>query len=288
MYSKFNLSISNYFYNSELNKHLESGKKIYENHEAIATKSFKEFIYDNGHIDGSAMKSNWFQIKDVDVFISHSHQDITKVKAFAGWLYDEFNLTAFVDSCVWGYCDDLLRQIDNEHCKKEDGKTYDYNLRNYTTSHVHMMLSTALTEMIDKTECIMFYNTPNSVSLADDLETLKNEKRKVTLSPWIYHELAATSFVRICKPIRTIPILESVVIHKAYSEGNDLNIEYNIDKYLEEMISIESDELISWRKNYAILTNKIDGDCILNIRENENIHPLDVLYNLTVLPKQSR
>ena len=82
-----------------------------------------------------------------------------------------------------GYCDDLLRQIDNEHCKKEDGKTYDYNLRNYTTSHVHMMLSTALTEMIDKTECIMFYNTPNSVSLADDLETQKNEKRKVTLSP---------------------------------------------------------------------------------------------------------
>lgn len=288
MYSKFNLSISNYFYNSELNKHLESGKKIYENHEALTTKSLKEFIYDNGHIDGSAMKSNWFQIKDVDVFISHSHQDITKVKAFAGWLYDEFNLTAFIDSCVWGYCDDLLRQIDNEHCKKEDGKTYDYNLRNYTTSHVHMMLSTALTEMIDKTECIMFYNTPNSVSLADDLEMLKNEKRKVTLSPWIYHELATTSLLRICKPTRTIPILENVVIHKAYSERNDLNIEYNIDKYLEEMISIESDELISWRENYAILTHKIDGDCIPNIMGNENIHPLDVLYNLTILSKQSR
>lgn len=241
MYSKFNLSISKYFYNSELNKHLESGKKIYESHKALATKSLKEFIYDNGHIDGSAMKSNWFQIKDVDVFISHSHQDITKVKAFAGWLYDEFNLTAFIDSCVWGYCDDLLKQIDNEYCKQEDGKTYDYNLRNYTTSHVHMMLSTALTEMIDKTECIMFYNTPNSVSL-------KNEKKKVTLSPWIYHELATTSLVRICKPTRIIPILEHVDINKTYSERNNISIEYNIDEYLKEMITVESDELISWKK----------------------------------------
>lgn len=285
MYSKFNLSIDNYFYNSELNKHLESGKKIYENHQALAKKSLKEFIYNNGHIDGSAMKSNWFQIEDVDIFISHSHQDITKVKAFAGWLYDEFNLTAFIDSCVWGYCDDLLRQIDNEYCKKEDGKTYDYYLRNYTTSHVHMMLSTALTEMIDKAECIIFYNTPNSVSLADDLETIKNAKKKVTLSPWIYHELAATSLVRICKPTRTIPILESVVIHKAYSERNDLNIEYNIDEYLEEMISIESVELLSWKKIYATLTHKIDGDCIPNIMGYENINPLDVLYNLPILAK---
>lgn len=170
MYSKFNLLISDYFYNAELNKHLDRGKEIYEKHEGLSKKSLKSFIYDNGHIDGTAMKSNWFQIENVDVFISHSHQDITKVKAFAGWLYDEFHLTAFIDSCAWGYCDDLLKQIDNDNCKKKDGKTYDYELRNYTTSHVHMMLSTALTEMIDNTECVMFYNTPNAVSLVDDIK----------------------------------------------------------------------------------------------------------------------
>ena len=168
MYSKYSIEISNSFYNRELNRHLETGKKIYQKHEEMAKKSLKEFIYDNGHIDGDSMKSNWFQMENVDIFISHSHQDITKVKAFAGWLYDEFKLTAFIDSCVWGYCNDLLQQIDDEYCKKKDGKTYDYNLRNYTTSHVHMMLATALTEMIDNTECIMFYNTPNSVLLADD------------------------------------------------------------------------------------------------------------------------
>lgn len=283
MYSKFNLSISDYFYNNELNKHLESGKRIYESHEVLAKKSLKEFIYDNGHIDGTAMKSNWFQIEDVDVFISHSHQDINKVKAFAGWLYDEFDLTAFVDSCAWGYCNDLLKQIDDEHCKKKDGKTYDYDLRNYTTSHVHMMLSTALTEMIDNTECIMFYNTPNAVCLVDDLQTIKKEKKKVTLSPWIYHELAMTSLVKKCEPCRTVPLLENVLIHKAFSERNNINIEHDVGKYLEEMIPITSEELKFWKRGYAILTHKVDGDCIPNIKGFEDIHPLDVLYNLPVL-----
>ena len=285
MYSKYNIEISNSFYNRELNRHLESGKKIYEKHEKMAKKSLKEFIYDNGHIDGTSMKSNWFQIEDVDIFISHSHQDITKVKAFAGWLYDKFNLTAFIDSCVWGYCNDLLQQIDDEHCKKKDGKTYNYNLRNYTTSHVHMMLSTALTEMIDNTECIMFYNTPNSISLVDDLQTIKREKKKVTLSPWIYHELAMTSLVRICKPIRTRILFENVLVHKAFSEKNDINIEHDVDKYLEEMILLTPDELELWKRNYAILTHRLDGDSIPNIKGYEDVHPLDVLYNLPALSK---
>lgn len=285
MYSKYNIEISNSFYNRELNKHLECGRKIYEKHEKMAKKSLKEFIYDNGNIDGTSMKSNWFQIEDVDIFISHSHKDLTKVKAFAGWLHDEFNLTAFIDSCVWGYCDNLLQQIDDAHCKKKDGKTYNYNLRNYTTSHVHMMLSTALTEMIDHTECIMFYNTPNSVSLIDDLQTIKREKKKVTLSPWIYHELAMTSFVRIRKPDRTISLLENALIHKAYSEKNDIHIEHDVDEYLEEMISLSPDALELWKRNYAVLTHRLDGDSIPHIKGYEDVYPLDVLYNLPVLSK---
>ena len=283
MYSKFDVVISDYFYNSELNKYLECGKQIYQSHEAQAKKSLKEFIYDNGHIDGTTMKSNWFQIEDVDIFISHSHRDITKVKAFAGWLYDKFGLLAFIDSCAWGYCDELLRQIDDKHCKKNDGKTYNYNLRNYTTSHVHMMLSTALTEMIDNTECIMFYNTPNSVSLIDDLKTIKNENKKVTLSPWIYHELSMTSLVRERKPNRRIPVLENVIIHKVYSEKNDINIEYDVEKYLADMISLSDKEFEQWKRSYAILTHKLDGDSIPSISGYEDVHPLDVLYNLPVL-----
>jgi hypothetical protein len=285
LYSRFNLEISDFFYNNEINKHLESGRKIYEHHGALAKKSLKEFLYDNGHIDGSSMKENWFQIEDVDIFISHSHQDITKVKAFAGWLYDEFKLTAFIDSCAWGYCDDLLREIDDRYCKKKDGETYNYNLRNYTTSHVHMMLSIALTEMMDNTECIMFYNTPNSVSLEEDLDIIKTSKKRVTLSPWIYHELAMTSLIRSKIPNRTIQLLEGVFVHKSFSEKNSINIEYDIDKYLENMVIVTASELILWKSKYTIFTHKVDGENCCFVEEYENIHPLDVLYNLPVLQK---
>lgn len=283
MYSKFNLSISDYFYNNELNRHLERGKKIYNDYEALAKKSLKEFIYDNGHIDGTAMKNNWFQMEDVDIFISHSHQDIIKVKAFAGWLYDEFKLKAFIDSCALGYCDELLQQIDNNYCKKKDGKTYDYRLRNYTTSHVHMMLSTALSEMIDNTECIMFYNTPNSISMVEDLKTLKKENKKVTLSPWIYHELSMTSLIRRNKPFRNIPILEGTISHRAFDDKDKVNIEYGIDGYLKEMININSDILDSWKISYVKLSNKKQSFSVINDDRCENIYPLDVLYNVVNL-----
>jgi len=288
LYSRFNLEISDFFYNNEINKHLESGKKIYEHHGTLAKKSLKEFLYENGHIDGSSMKENWFQMENVDVFISHSHQDITKVKAFAGWLFDEFKLTAFIDSCAWGYCDDLLREIDDKYCKKKDGETYHYNLRNYTTSHVHMMLSIALSEMIDNTECIMFYHTPNSVSLKEDLGIIKASKKRVTLSPWIYHELAMTSLIRSKSPNRNIPLLESALVHESFSEKSNINIGHDIDTYLENMVAVTATELKMWKSKFAIFSHKVAGEKGYCVKEYEKVHPLDVLYSLSHCKKNYR
>lgn len=278
MYSKFELTISDYFYNKELNRHIKSGKEIYNRHGKEAKSALKDFIYDNEHIDGTSMKNNWFQMEDVDVFISHSHQDINKVQAFAGWLYDEFQLQTFIDSCVWGYCDELLKQIDDIYCKKKADKTYDYNLRNYTTSHVHIMLSTALTEMIDRTECIMFYNTPNSISFRDDLDILRKEKKKVTLSPWIYHELAMTSMIRKSSPNRNHVLLEDAIEHKWYGEKNTINIEHDVDKYLSNMVPIAAAELEMWKKKYSNLTHRLDTETINYLQGCKDVHPLDVLY----------
>lgn len=81
---------------------------------------------------------------------------LIKLKHLLDSLHDCFGLEAFIDSCSWGYCDDLLNKIDKKYCYDSKKKTYDYHLRNYTTSHVHMMLSTALAEMMDNTECIIF------------------------------------------------------------------------------------------------------------------------------------
>lgn len=264
MYSKFNLTLDEHFFNDKDNKYLQKGNEIYKNHRRQAKEGLKNFIFGNENIDGTSIKEEWFQMEDVDIFLSHSHQDIEKVKVLAGWLHEVFGLKVFIDSCVWGDCDDLLREIDNKYCLNKDGKTYDYNLRNYTTSHVHMMLSTALTEMIDRTECIIFYNTPASVSLKSNWDIIKKGESKITLSPWIYHELAATSLVKTTSPKREISLLEGSLVHKLY---NVPNIEYKIDEYLKNMIPLDLKKLISWEDHYDIEKK----------RESET-HPLDVLY----------
>ncbi len=41
MYSKYELIISDFFYNKELNRHIESGKKIYNRHEKNGEESIK-------------------------------------------------------------------------------------------------------------------------------------------------------------------------------------------------------------------------------------------------------
>ena len=56
---------------------------MYHRFEVQAKDSLKNYIYKNGHIDGSALKKHWFSIGKADVFLSHSHKDINKVKAFA-------------------------------------------------------------------------------------------------------------------------------------------------------------------------------------------------------------
>lgn len=183
MFAKFNYIPSNSFYNMELNKCQPLGCSIYSKHENEVKECLSEFITEDGIINGTALKEHWFSISKKDVFISHSHKDINKVKAFAGWLNQTFGLEAFIDSCAWGYCDDLLRKIDDKYCYNAKTNTYNYNLRNYTTSHVHMMLSTALTEMIDNTECIIFFNTPNSINLSEELDNVKGKQS--TISPWI-------------------------------------------------------------------------------------------------------
>ncbi|HTF28713.1 MAG TPA: hypothetical protein VK625_07705, partial [Flavitalea sp.] len=97
-------------------------------------------------------------------FISHSHSDKEKAIALSGYLFHEFDLRSFVDSCVWGYANDLLKLINDKYCKSLDGKLYDYNKTVFSSSHVHMMLSSAISSMMDRTECLFFYNSPKSIS----------------------------------------------------------------------------------------------------------------------------
>lgn len=150
-------------------------------------------------IDGSKLINDWFPSYEAQVFISHSHLDARTAKRLACWLKNTFNLTTFIDSTIWGSADELLNRIDNKYSvlrKDKDGTTtYNYKTRNYTTSHVHMMLSTALVDIMNSTECIIFLNTPASLAVNE----VKDQK---TNSPWIYNELKIASIIEKNIPAR--------------------------------------------------------------------------------------
>lgn len=268
MFAKFNYKPSNYFYNSELNHYQCLGNSIYSEHEKEVKDCLSEFITEDGIINGTNLKEHWFPISKKDVLISHSHKDINKVKAFAGWLNENFGLEAFIDSCAWGYCDDLLRKIDDKYCYNAKSGTYNYSLRNYTTSHVHMMLSTALTEMIDRTECIIFFNTPNSISMSDELVKITKGDKEITVSPWIYHELLMTAMVR-----KKCPNRQQVMEHFSHRDSTDrLIIKYDVEKALKNMIDLDDEILKTWK------------NCFTSRPLHLHKHALDSLYEI-VFPK---
>ena len=252
MYSKFKVKISEDFYDEdEIEYFKQKGGDLYKKAKEDIKRPLKEFLTSEKHLDGDLIIKTWFHPEKYDIFLSHSHKDLDKVKAFAGWLNDNFGLKCFIDSCVWGYCDDLLRDIDDNYCRNSLNKMYDYRKRNCSTSHVHMMLATALTSMMDSSECLMFFNTPNSVSKCSDIA----EDTYVTYSPWIYYELYMSYHIRKTPPKRACT--EEL-------QQDSLLVQYDTSEFLDEMKELTEKELKTWKKEMR----------------RKRAHSLDVLYNL--------
>lgn len=240
----------------------EKGKNIYKENEEEVINCLEKYISEDGNIDGTRLKDDWFTISKKDVFISHSHKDIEKVKVFAGWLHEVFGLNVFIDSCTWGCCDELLKKIDDKYCRKNNSRAYDYNLRNYTTSHVHMMLSIALTEMMNNAECIIFFNTPTSINMSYELESIKGNKK--TASPWIFHELMMTTMLKISIPKRIMKINESYSRNMGRIDKS-VNIDYDVSQALKEMKILTDAKLIQWHKEWEKSSNGNSLDKLYSI-----------------------
>jgi hypothetical protein len=225
---------------------LNKGLSLYEKDNNHVKKILSEFEYTDGKIDGNKLQANWFPIFQADVFISHSHNDKDDAIALAGWLKDKFNITSFIDSCIWGHANELLRIIDKKYCFNEDRNMYDYNKRNHSTSHVYMMLTTALSQMIDETECLFFLNTPSSIVPSENIEK--------TESPWIYSEIAMTRVIRTTKSINEQRKLQT----KFLSEGGPVSIDYTID--LSHLIKLNKRILDNWAvQKYSNSNNALDA-----------------------------
>lgn len=173
---------------------LKAAKTLYENQTKEIEASLGKFKTSEGLLNGSLLTAECFPLISADVFISHSHKDLNLALAIAGYLKLAQNIDCFIDSCVWVYADVLLKAIDKEFCLTAKN-TYSYEYRNYSTSHVHMMLSVALTRMIYNTECLFFLNTPNSIYPKNSIPNVKTSKDQ-TLSPWIYTEIEMTKLIK--------------------------------------------------------------------------------------------
>jgi hypothetical protein len=231
----------------------DGAAQIFKNMNAVE-KSLKEFLQ-SGRIDGAKMQDRWFPEIDADVFISHSSLDKAQAKNLAGYLKHVYGLSSFIDSYVWGYADDLLKVIDDQYCKDHQSGNYIYENRNGSTSHVHMMLATALTKMLDQCECVVFMNTPNSIS--------SNDAVSKTHSPWIYHELGMIKLIREQIP-RRLQLIKEGMMNMSRASRDSVPIDYSVD--LSALSEINCDHLNKWET----LRKKTDA----------KEHSLDLLYRV--------
>ena len=191
------------------------GMELYNTQRNYVHNVLNDYITKDGSLDASKIEAEWFPSIKAHIFLSHSHKDISYAIGIAGCLKKKYNIDCFIDSLVWGYASNLLKQIDDQYCRLSNNR-YNYLKRNQSTAHVYMLLEGALAKMINACECLFFLNTPNSTSVTD----LTNNN--ATSSPWIYNELLiANTF-----PHR-LPE-QGVLLKEASKENYSLKVEYSI------------------------------------------------------------
>lgn len=213
---------------------------------------------EDGSIDGSKMQENWFPQIEADIFISHSHGDKKLAQELSKWLYVTFGLKAFIDSDVWGYAPNLEKKLLRIYRRYSDQEDYD-DLKNFASAHVHMMLSVALNQMIDNTECLFFLNTPSSISIDAPIDG-------TTPSPWIYSEIAMSRLIRK----KSKGEHRGLLFESEQDLFADRPIRYTLP--MDHLTKLNSDDLLMWKK-------------YCKAASHHHLKALDCLYQLNPLKK---
>lgn len=249
MYSRFQLS-----FNTFNQTYYDRGLELYNRQQTSSRSSLDRYLSPDGVINGGQMEKDWFPSIDADIFLSHSHQDKRIAICLAGMLA-ALGLKVFIDSCIWGYAPALAQKINDRFCMNANRSSYIYDQTMRTAGHVHCMLSTALLKMIDKTECSLFLNTPQSISSSATVAE--------TNSPWIYAEIGMTRSVRKAKLAEYRAPLSKGIETRVFNESFDFR--YPLD--LKHLIPLSNQDLINWVARYSKAIPKPG-------------HPLDSLYDL--------
>ena len=123
-----------------------------------------------------------------------------------------------------------------------------------------MMLANALAMMIDKSECFIFLNTPNSID-----PFLEMDKTK---SPWIYSEIATSQLIEKKEPLRSITETFS-----NFDGGDEIkkgmDMTHTLD--LSHLTKLSASDFNNWQSS-----------------KRNREHPLDTLYRLHPPQKKNK
>ncbi len=152
-------------FNHQAHQVNEVAKKI---HELIkdAKHSNDGIILNHNEIKEAFFSPFKPQLKNAQVFLSHSHADKNKALKVKNYLESETNRRVFLDSLFWDYKDDVLNELEkyDDTSKIEDAFT--------------LILRESLQDMIEKCPYFVFLQSNNSVS--------NQGLSRITYSAWIY------------------------------------------------------------------------------------------------------
>ncbi|WQX79567.1 toll/interleukin-1 receptor domain-containing protein [Helicobacter pylori] len=201
------LKPNSHYSNNQAHQVNEAAKKI--------DKLIKNAPYSNDDIilNHNKIKEAFFspfkpQLKNAQVFLSHSHADKNKALEVKNYLENQIKRKVFIDSLFWDYKDDVLNKLAkyDDISRIEDAFT--------------LILRESLQDMIEKCPYFVFLQSKNSVS--------NQGLSRITYSAWIYEELRIAHSISESRPI---PMMESMQVF------------HDISPFLESFETIRLSEL---------------------------------------------
>ncbi|OPG59260.1 TIR domain protein [Helicobacter pylori] len=160
------------------------------------------------------------QLKNAQVFLSHSHADKNEALKVKGYLEEDLDAECvFIDSLFWDYKDDVLNKL-------AEYAEYDDNDTSVIKDAFTLILRESLQDMIEKCPYFVFLQSSNSVSFNQNL-------LKITYSAWIYEELKIAH--SISKGYLTLSFEQE--------QGLEIKIENDISPFLKSFETITLNEL---------------------------------------------
>ncbi|PDW24139.1 TIR domain protein [Helicobacter pylori] len=183
-------------FNNQAHQINEAAEKI---HELIKNAPYSN---DNIVLKRNEIKEAFFspfkpQLKNAQVFLSHSHADRNEALEVKDYLEEYRDAECvFIDSLFWDYKDDVLNELAkyDDISRIEDAFT--------------LILRESLQDMIEKCPYFVFLQSKNSVS--------NQGLSRITYSAWIYEELKIAHSISAISESHLIPMMESIKSFMTY------------------------------------------------------------------------